>query len=140
MKSKPGIIIFAIIEILIGSITLIAVILSLIQGKSTKPPAVLIFVLTTAALSLILGFGILRQNLACYHLLLYFSGIVILSKILIFSAVITLNGALETGIPFSLKNTLSIIYHTLLIFYFTRWPVRNEFYGRSNLIFYKKNY
>lgn len=65
MKHKLAIIIFALIEILIGSITLIAVTLSLIQGKSTKPPQVTIFVLTTSILSMILGIGVLRRNLTC---------------------------------------------------------------------------
>jgi len=127
MKRKSGIIIFAFIEILIGSVTLIAVILSLIEGRSTKSPSVLVFVLLTATLSLILGFGVLKRILLCYRLLLYFSAIVILGKILIFSGIITLSGALETGIPSTLKNTLSIIYHMLLIFYFTRRAVRDEF-------------
>ena len=85
MKHKWGIIIFAFIEILLGSITLVAVILSLIQGKSTKPLEVLIFVLTTAVISTVLGFGILRCNLTSYHLMLFLSSIIILSKIVIFA-------------------------------------------------------
>lgn len=135
MKHKWGIIIFAFIEILLGSITLVAVILSLIQGKSTKPLEVLIFVLITAVISTVLGFGILRYNLTCYHLLLFLSSIIILSKILIFAKIITLSGALETKIPSSLKNIISISYHSLLIFYFTRKPIKEKFGERRNVIF-----
>ena len=135
MKPKLGIIIFALTEILIGSVTLIAVILSLIQGESTKPLEVTIFVLTTAITSTILGFGILRNNLTCYHLLLYFASIIILSKILIFTKIIALSGAQETIVPASLKNVISILYHSLLIFYFTRKSVREFFGERRNVIF-----
>lgn len=136
MKYKLGVIVFSLIEILIGSVTLIAVILNLIQGKSTKPLEVLIFVLATSIVSMILGLGILlRRNLTCYHLLLYFSSIIIFSKILIFAKIISLSGALETTLPLSLKNTISILYHLLLIFYFTRQPIREEFGERRNVIF-----
>ncbi len=127
MKPKWGVILFAFTEILIGSVTLLAVILSIAQGKSAKPTGVLIFVLVTAYTSIGLGLGMLRRNLICYYLLLYFSSIIILSKLLIFAKVIALNGALETALPSSLKNTVSVIYHVLLIFYFTHKPVRKQF-------------
>lgn len=127
MEYKWGIKIFGIIEVLIGLITLIAVILSLIQGKSVKPPGVLVFVLTTAVISTTLGLGILRYNLKSYYLLLYFSSIIILSKILIFAKITTLNGALETTIPAAFKDAISILYHSLLIFYFTRKSIKEHF-------------
>lgn len=134
MRPKPGVVIIAFIETLIGTITLFAVVLSLIQGESTKPPGVLVFVLSASVLSVILGLGILRLNLACYHLLLYFSSVIILSKILILAGVITLNGALETTIPSTFKNAISITYHALLIFYFTRQPIQAQFGERRNVI------
>ena len=127
MKNKFGIIIFGIIEVLIGSVTSAAVILSIIQGRSTKPLEVLIFVLSTAAISTGLGVGILKHNLICYYVLLYFSSIIILSKVLIFAKIITLNGALETTVPSLLKNTISILYHSLLISYFIRRSIREQF-------------
>jgi hypothetical protein len=138
MKHKWLTVIFALAEIIIGSVTLIAVILSLIQGKSTKPPEVLVFVLTTAIISLGLGFGIFRYNLTSYHLLLYLSSIIILSKILIFAKIITLSGELETIIPASLKNVVSILYHGLLIFWFTRKSVREQFGERRNFFSFLK--
>jgi len=118
---------FAIIEIFIGLATLTAVILSLAQGKSTKSLQVLVFVLITAIISSGLGWGILRYKLLAYRLLLYFSSIIILSKILIFAKIITLTGALEITIPSSLKNIISVLYHSLLIFYFTRKSIREQF-------------
>ena len=107
--------------------TLIIVPASLILGKSTKPPAALIFVLATSIISLSLGIGILRRNLGSYHLLLFLSTIIILIKILIFAKIIVLSGALETCIPAHIKNIISIIYHSSLIFYFSRPAIRKEF-------------
>jgi len=127
MKYKRGIILFGTIEILIGVITLTTVILSFLQEESTKPPAVLIFVLTTAIISTGLGLGILRYNRAGYYLLLYFASIIILNKILIFAGIISLAGALETVIPSYLKNIISVLYHGLLILYFTRKSIREQF-------------
>jgi len=136
MDNKLGIVVFALIEILIGLITFIAVLLSLIQGNSTKPSEVIIFVLTTAVISTILGFGILRYNLTSYRVLLFFSKTIILSKILIFARIITLNGTLETIIPSYIKNAISIIYHSLIIFYFTRKSIRKRFGERQNATFH----
>jgi len=126
-KRNYGIFIFGLIEIGIGLITFAVVIASLILGKSTKPLEVLIFVLTTAVISFGLGLGILRMSLQCYHLLLFFSAVVILSKALIFAKIITLNGALETSMPSQVKNTISIVYHILLIRYFISPTVRRAF-------------
>jgi hypothetical protein len=135
LRYSLGIIAFGIIEICIGLITLIAVIASLISGTSTKPLEVLIFVLATSVISLSLGIGILRYNLHSYHIMLFFATIIILSKILIFAKIISLSGALETRIPSSTKNAISIIYHSLLIWYFLRPSVRRHFGEKRNVLF-----
>jgi len=127
MKLKLGVVVFAIIEIILGYITLLAVSVSLIRGWSTKPQEVVIFVLATTVISVCLGLGVLRYSLRSYYLLLYFSSIIILSKLLIFTKIISLNGALETTIPSHLKNAISVLYHSLLIFYFTRSSVKKQF-------------
>ena len=127
MNEKIGIKLFAFIEIIIGSVTLAAVILSLIQGRSTKPWEVVMFVLVTSGISFGLGIGLLRYSLTSYHLLLYLSSIIVLSKLLISANIIYLSGALETTVPAPVKNIVSILYHSALIFYFTRRPVREKF-------------
>ena len=139
MKHKLGIIIFAIIEILIGLITIIAVICNLLQGKSTKSFEVLVFVLVTAATSTGLGIGLLKRSLNSCRLLLLFSCIIIFSKILIFANIISLNGALETIIPSSLKNIISIVYHCSIIFYFTRKRIKEYFGERRGVLFSLKS-
>jgi len=127
MRNKLGVVLFAATEIFIGVTTLTAVIFGIIQRTSTKPLEVVIFVLATSVLSTSLGFVILKHNSTGYRLLLFFSKAIILSKILIFAKIISLNGALETTIPSSAKNFISIVYHSLLIFYFTRRPVKEVF-------------
>lgn len=134
MSPSLGIIVFGLIEVVIGFITLIAVILSLWLGRSQKPLEVLIFILTTAIISLSLGIGVLRRNLTSYHLLLFFSYAIILSKILIFAKIIILSGALETTVPAPLKNMISIVYHSLLIWYFSCPSIRRQFGERRDIL------
>jgi hypothetical protein len=135
MRVKLGVVAFGVIEIIIGCVTLLGLMLSLFLGRSAKPPEVLIFVLTTAAISFGLGIGILRRSLTSYHLVIFFSTVVILSKILIFAKIISLSGALETTIPPPVKNLVSVIYHCLLIFYFTRPSVKKHFGERRGASF-----
>jgi hypothetical protein len=134
-KWQAGIFVFAAIEIFIGVITLAAVTTSLILGISTKPLEVLVFVLTTSTISLSLGIVILRRSRSGYHLLIFFSLVVILSKLLIFAKIISLSGALETTVPSSAKNIISLIYHSLLILFFSRGPVKKEFGERRRALF-----
>jgi len=124
---KLGIILFGIIEIIIGSVTFVALVASLLLGKSTKPPQVFLFVLTTSIISLGLGIGIIRHNVHSYHMLFFFAGAIILSKFLVFAKIIYFNGALETTISPSFKNITSVIYHGILLFFLTRPSVKKEF-------------
>jgi len=124
---KLSIILIGIIEIVIGSVTFVALIASLFLGKSTKPPEVFLFVLTTSIISSGLGIGIIRRNLHSYHMLLFFSAVIILSKFLSFAKIIYFNGALETTISPSFKNITSIIYHGILLIYLTRPSVKKQF-------------
>lgn len=132
---KLGVAFFGLIEICIGLVTLIAVILSLVLGTSAKPPAVLIFVLATSIISACLGIGILMNNLASYHMLMFFATVVVFSKALIFAKIISLSGDLETNIPSSTKNIISIIYHSILIFYFSSPKVRELFGEKRKVLF-----
>lgn len=139
MKVRYLVAFFGTIEILIGAITFLNVVLSIILGVSTKSLEVTVFVLVTGALSFSLGLGLLRNNRTAYHLLIFFSLIIVFSKLLIFTKIITLNGALETTIPAYFKNIISILYHTLIIIYFVRREVRCHFGERRNVILSLKN-
>ena len=127
MPKEKGIIFFGITEILIGGISFCAVITSLALEVSTKPLNVLLFVIATSCVSSYLGIGILRYNKQAYELLLFLAGVIALSKLLIFTKIISLNGALETKIPADFKNIISIIYHLGLIFYFRQGSIKEKF-------------
>jgi len=115
------------IEILIGGLTLLTTAFSLLLSLNTKTPNVLTFVLMTAILSLLLGLGILVHNTIAYKLLIYFSTVIILSKILILADLIHLNGAFENFVPSPVKSVTSIAYHSFLIFYLTKSDIKKLF-------------
>ena len=112
---------------LIGGVTLVATSATSFLGTSSKSPNVLIFVLLTSISSSLIGIGLLRSNRLAYQLLLYFSSVIVFSKILIFAGIIQLNGALETNIPNSFKNIISILYHVAVIYFLTHHTVREVF-------------
>ena len=129
LKPYKIILIFGIIEILIGSITIFSNISTLILSLNTKTPNVLLFVIATGIASTLIGIGLLKFNKPAYRLLIYFSSMIILSKILIFMNVIQLNGALETAIPAFFKRIISVAYHGFVIYYLTRHDVKEVFEG-----------
>ncbi len=88
----------------------------------------MIFVILAALLSTLLGIGVLKFHKLAYQLLLYFSSVIILSKILIFMDIIQFNGALETFFPSTLKNGISVLYHGFIIYYFQKKEIKEIFY------------
>ena len=127
---NPSKTIFAIglIEILIGSITLTTVLVSVLNQTNLKTFNVLTFVVVTSLISLLIGIGILRHDKAAYQLLIYFSSVIVLSKILIIANIISLNGALEASVPQPLKNSISIIYHSFVIVFLAQKNIKARFY------------
>ena len=117
----------AFIEILIGAVTILTTAYTLVTATNSKAPNVLIFVLLTAAISSSLGAGLLKANKTAYELLIYFSSIIIVSKVLIFADIIQLNGALENSIPAHFKNSVSIFYHGFIVFYLRRQEIKKIF-------------
>lgn len=108
-------------------LTFAAVSLSFLFHYNTKPANVLVFVCITALLSFFLGIGLLGRSRQAYELLLFLAGVVIVSKILIFSRIIQLNGSLETAIPATLKNLTSIVYHGALWHYLRQKNIKELF-------------
>ena len=132
-----------IIEILIGSLALLGNFLLALLNLNDKSPNVLAFVLITASVSILIGLGLLKGNKSAYVLLLYFSSVIILTKILIFGGIIQLNGELEVSvhrvlnIPLpemlrqtmnTIKNIISIGYHAFIIHYLLKPEVRTVFH------------
>ena len=117
----------ALAEIAIGSVTLLTNLASLLFSYNTKNYNVFIFVIATASVSFMLGVGLLNQRRAAYQLLIYFSSVVLLSKLLIAAGIISLDWTLETTLPASLKNSISLGYHAFIIFYLSQPNIKKLF-------------
>jgi hypothetical protein len=115
---KIAILLIGIIEIFIGLATLIgcfSVQTWGVLGLTGKPGSVYIFVVVTATISLILGIGIIFGREWAKKLLLFFSGYVILTKVLQFLGLLVFKGQIITVIPSQTKDIISIVYHIFLI-------------------------
>ena len=115
------------IELLIGLTTILFVILFDIFSIVQKPPGVFIFVLVSAALSVAIGFGILRYKRWARMLIIFFSGYVVFLKVLIYLGVVHFTGEILKVVPFYLKNISSVIYHVFVIIFFTNKSVVSKF-------------
>jgi len=117
----------ALIEILIGSLTFLATFCAVVFSYCTKTPNILAFVFATSLTSTWIGVGLLRFQKTAHRLLVYFSSVVFLSKLLLLSNIITLNGALETSISPDVKNIVSLFYHGFLVVYLSQRGVKKLF-------------
>ena len=127
MGHGRGIKYFAYTEIILGIVSLFCTTFCLLNNQPAYPATAAIFLVATALISISLGIGILNYNRQSYYLLIFFSGVVALSKILIFSNVISLNLTITFRVTPRVSNATSLIYHSLLIFYFTRKSVIDIF-------------
>ncbi len=115
---KIVLITIGVIEILIGTVTLIgcfAVQTWGLPGVSVKPENVYIFVMASAGVSFILGIGILLGREWARKFLIIFSGYIVLTKLLIFSGLLSFTGQIMIMVPVRIKDLISLIYHALLI-------------------------
>ena|SRR3989338_7305327 len=128
LRQFRTILIIGVIEICIGSATLLTTLGSLALGVSTKTPNVLLFVIVASIVSTSIGIGILKFKKIAYDLLLYFSSVVLFSKLLIFMDIIQLNGALETAVPGYIKDSISIVYHGFVIYYLKKAEIKQVFH------------
>jgi hypothetical protein len=75
-----------------------------------------------------LGIGMIRTQKWAYQLLLYFSSVIILSKILLFLEIIHLNGALLPTVPGWINHMISLGYHGGLFVYLLNPQVKELFH------------
>lgn len=119
--------IIAFLELIIGSFTLISLITFYLLSISTKPLNVFVFVLVSSAISLAIGLGLLAYQNWARKTLIFFSMYIIFTKILIFSKLLQFNGEIITFVPDLLKNSVSFLYHSFILFFFSRPPVKHIF-------------
>lgn len=127
MTTKHIIRAVAFVELLIGLSTIFSLTTLTLLSISTKPLNVFIFVTISATISAALGIGIFKYKENARSLLVFFSGYVVLTKILIFSNLMHLCCDIVTFVSPDFKNSISIAYHLLIIFFFTRNNVKKFF-------------
>lgn len=116
-------------EIAIGFVTVLgiaAVQVWGIGGLPRKPDEVYVFVTATGIAAFVLGAGLVRGKNWARILLIFFSGYIILTKILIYFGLLTFNGAMLTIIPAGLKDVFSSLYHLILILLLSLFPINSE--------------
>jgi hypothetical protein len=128
LRAFRTILIIGIIEICIGGLTLLTTWFSLVSGMNTKSPNVLLFVIVAATISTSIGIGILRFKKVAYDLLLYFSSVVIFSKLMIFMGIIQLNGSLQAAVPSYFNDMISVIYHAYVIYFLKQEEIKRVFH------------
>jgi hypothetical protein len=120
--------IIAVIEISIGAITIVGITGQSILSASSKPVPVYIFVMISAVASTLLGAGLLMRREWGRYYLIFFSGYVILTKILVFTGLLEFRGEIITTPPSWFKNIISVAYHTAIIVFLSNERTRREFY------------
>ncbi len=126
MKINNGILLFGLTEIAIGLVTLLSIPFFARHGL-TKPPGELFFVMASSLFSFVLGTGILFRFNPARRLLVFFSGWVIVTKILIFLGVMTFVSEVPLTVPIQIKNVISLFYHVLLMLYLRHPLIKKEF-------------
>ena len=132
MGPKIIITLYAAIEILIGVTTLVASNAICLMASYCKPLNVAVFVYSSSIVSTVLGVGLLKFKNWARTLLIFFSGYILLTKLLIFGGLLVFNGELLTYIPRDTKNIISIIYHASIIVTFTRYSIKKCFAERRD--------
>jgi len=117
----------AFIEISIGSVTLFSLMTYSLFSIPKKPLNVFIFVLISSIISCSIGVGLFRHKNWARKTLIFFSGYVIITKILIFSGLLRFTGELITFIPQDIKSSISILYHSLIVLFFSRAVTKKHF-------------
>lgn len=115
------------IELLIGLSTILFVTIFDMFSLASKPPGVFVFVILSGTLSAVIGFGILRHKNWSRILLIFFSGYVIVLKILIYMNVIRFTGDIIRVPPPYIKDTISLLYHIAVILLFTNKKITSKF-------------
>lgn len=119
--------IIAFIELSIGLSTLSGLIVYSSLSMSQKPLNVSIFVCVASLISILIGLGLLANKDIARKVLIFFSSYIVLTKIMIFLNLMRFNGEIIGFIPASLKNSISILYHGLIIIILNQRDVKESF-------------
>lgn len=121
-------------EVVIGLTAFISLIEAKLLFGISKPTGVFLFVAITSVISFTIGAGVLRYKLWARKLLMFFAGYIVLTKIFIFLGLLKLSPPFEVLISSSLKNIISLLYHSLIIVFLNMEEVRKDFIGIRGFI------
>jgi len=122
------------IELTIGLVSIVFVTFFDIFGIVEKPSAVFIFVIMSAFASTAIGFGILSYKNWARVLLVFFSGYVIILKVLMYLGVMQFSGEILSVLPRFVKDPISILYHMSLMIFLTNSSVIARFINRKKVV------
>lgn len=118
-----GICLFGIIEIGIGVFTLVSIILN----NSFFSGFIVFLFIIMALVSFTLGAGIICRNETARRLLILFSVIILLNKLMIFSSLVNFPNVFKGFVAQATKDIISAMYHLLIIIFFNLPIVKNRF-------------
>ncbi len=130
MHNKPGKALIkgvGVTELLIGLITLSGHMLYSLTGADFKPVNVLLFIFVTSTLSFFIGVGILRHNKLARIILVFFSGYIVFTKILIFFGLLKFTGDIIIIISPGFKDFASFCYHVFIVIFFLHPQIKRQF-------------
>lgn len=105
----------AVIECAIGLGTGLGLFLCPLFQSTGKAPGVFAFVLTASMVSFFIGLGLLLKKEWARGYLVYFSGYILLEKLLIFLGVLTLNGKMVSHVLGVSTDIYSLVYHGAIL-------------------------
>lgn len=106
----------AFIEVAIGTATMSGLTASIVFALPKKPINIFMFVFISAVISTSLGVGLFLKKNWPRRLLIFFSGWVILTKMLVFMGILHFSGELLVVVSNPVKNAFSIAYHSIIVF------------------------
>ena len=120
----------AVTECLIGFVVILGLSAHPVFAPSTHPLRVFAFDFITAVIAISLGLGLFLLKESARKVLVYFSGYIVMEKILTFMGVISLSGKVLTEFFGISVNIVSLIYHGVIVWFFTRNPVKLFFHKK----------
>lgn len=118
----------AIAEIVIGFFIFGAFWIDLFNKFYEYPLSAVFFVSITSLISVAIGVGLLNYQELARKVLVFFAGYIIISKVLIFSGIITFEAETLRVVSTTLKDIISLAYHIAVLFLLNLRSVKKLFF------------
>jgi hypothetical protein len=129
MSRMAGVLFIAASEIGIGILTFFLLLIQAVSASSEPGIWFLILGFLSVFASCFFGIGLLKFSERARHLLVGFSFLVLLNKVLLVMNMSSLSSFVDFGISDYLRNVVSFSYHTFIILFLSQPRVRACFLG-----------